>query len=86
MNNETVSEYLRSELIPDKISELSIDKTNTEQQIYLRRPYIVSCLDSRSDVGSLLLKNQAKNVEICWFFTLTKEKMRLKCNIEIVDS
>ena len=48
----------------------------------------MAILDSRTDTGKALLDARGKEikVEICWFFSLTKEKYRIKCNINIWDS
>jgi hypothetical protein len=83
-NNETMCDYMRCEEILDKISDPS--KVSASDPIYLKKASILSCVDSRSDIGRLLLSNQTSTIEICWFFTLTKEKMRFKCVVEILES
>ena len=45
------------------------------------RPYILSIIDSRQDLGKVLPNAQ---VEICWVFPLTMEKFRLKATASYV--
>ncbi len=75
---ETISDFLRCEQI--------VDKTEAGTAYHLQ-PSFLAILDSRTDTGKALIDARDKGikVEICWFFSLTKEKYRIKCNINIWD-
>jgi hypothetical protein len=78
--NETICDFLRSEIVLDKNLTGQEEAKNNNYQ-----PSIITCVDSRSDIGKHLLSHETKTVELCWFFTLTKEKYRLKSTVNVLE-
>ena len=76
---ETISDFLRCELIQDKT------EAGTSYHV---QPSILAFVDSRTDTGNCLLKSceKGQHVEICWFFSLTKEKYRIKTKPKAWDA
>ncbi|TNV75737.1 hypothetical protein FGO68_gene13588 [Halteria grandinella] len=70
---ETLCDFLRNEQIIHK-SEDGLS--------YHIKPSLLAFLDSRSDIGQAFTHAKA-SIELCWFFTLTKEKYRLRCKVNL---
>ena len=51
---------------------------------YLGKPKLLAYTDSRGDVGRILSGNKSP-VELNWVFPLTKEKMRILCEVNILS-
>eukprot|EP00347_Sterkiella_histriomuscorum_P023278 403335260 len=83
--NHTFSDYMRCELILEKKSDLTHQNKEDDSAQYLTKPSIVACFDSRSDIGQAITSSKQDAVEICWFFSLTREKIRLLSNFVIQD-
>ena len=47
----------------------------------------MAIVDARGETGkaAVAAAEKGSRVEVCWMFALTKEKYRIRCNIEAID-
>jgi len=83
LTDETLCETLRCEKIQEEDSTHNSGESGNKA--FLVQPFICTCMDSRSEIGKVMINSLHQVIEICWMFPLTKEKFRMKSTLALVN-
>ena len=84
-NDHTVCDTLKYvKFVTNGTDDLAFTGEVPEDTPYLAKPKFLAITDARSDVGRILAENKSP-VELNWVFPLTKEKVRLLCEVNILS-
>ena len=85
LNQHTVCDTLKYvKFVTNSADDLTFIGEVPDDTPYLMRPKLLAYADSRGDVGRILLENK-QPVELNWVFPLTKEKVRLLCEVNMIS-